>query len=116
MVSPGLSAPDPLGAALMAVAGVAWGIYSLRGAGGQHRAGRDADEGVQGIPGVVHTGDLVSEELDQIHARCGQHDQRIAQHIETGWQIDLADATQPAEYQYGGIQVDARRPGRSQHQ
>jgi drug/metabolite transporter (DMT)-like permease len=28
---PGLSAPDPLGAALMTVAGVAWGLYSLRG-------------------------------------------------------------------------------------
>ncbi len=31
LVSPGLSAPDPLGAGLMAVAGIAWGIYSLRG-------------------------------------------------------------------------------------
>ena len=28
---PGISAPSPLGAALMAVAGVAWGLYSLRG-------------------------------------------------------------------------------------
>jgi len=31
LVSPGLAAPDPAGAALMAVAGVAWGGYSLRG-------------------------------------------------------------------------------------
>jgi len=30
---PGLSAPSPLGAALMAVAGIAWGLYSLRGRG-----------------------------------------------------------------------------------
>lgn len=30
-VSPGLSAPDPLGAMLMGVAGVAWGFYSLLG-------------------------------------------------------------------------------------
>ncbi|NIM01899.1 MAG: EamA family transporter [Acidobacteria bacterium] len=28
---PGLSAPSPIGSALMAVAGVAWGFYSLRG-------------------------------------------------------------------------------------
>ncbi len=28
---PGLSAPSPLGAALMGVAGIAWGLYSLRG-------------------------------------------------------------------------------------
>lgn len=33
LVSPGLSAPDPLGAALMAVAGIAWGVYSLKGRG-----------------------------------------------------------------------------------
>jgi drug/metabolite transporter (DMT)-like permease len=31
LVSPGLSAPSPTGAALMTVAGVAWGLYSLRG-------------------------------------------------------------------------------------
>jgi len=31
LVSPGLTAPDPLGAALMAIAGIAWGCYSLLG-------------------------------------------------------------------------------------
>ena len=31
LVSPGVTAPQPLGAALMAAAGVAWGVYSLRG-------------------------------------------------------------------------------------
>ena len=33
LVSPGVAAPAPLGAVLMAVAGVAWGLYSLRGRG-----------------------------------------------------------------------------------
>ena len=33
LVSPGLMAPDPTGAMLMAVAGVAWGVYSLLGKG-----------------------------------------------------------------------------------
>ncbi|MDN0073467.1 DMT family transporter [Crenobacter sp. SG2303] len=33
LISPGITAPAPLGAALMAAAGVAWGIYSLRGRG-----------------------------------------------------------------------------------
>jgi drug/metabolite transporter (DMT)-like permease len=37
LVSPGLTAPDPTGAALMAAAGFSWGIYSLRG-----RRARDA--------------------------------------------------------------------------
>jgi drug/metabolite transporter (DMT)-like permease len=31
LVSPGITAPDPLGALLMAMAGIAWGVYSLRG-------------------------------------------------------------------------------------
>ena len=31
LVAPGVSAPDPLGAALMAAAGIGWGVYSLRG-------------------------------------------------------------------------------------
>ncbi len=32
-VAPGVSAPDPLGALLMAAAGIAWGVYSLLGRG-----------------------------------------------------------------------------------
>ncbi len=31
LAAPGASAPDPVGAALMLAAGVAWGVYSLRG-------------------------------------------------------------------------------------
>ncbi len=31
LVSPGLAAPNPLGAGAMALAGAAWGVYSLRG-------------------------------------------------------------------------------------
>lgn len=31
LVSPGLEAPDPIAATLMAISGIAWGTYSLRG-------------------------------------------------------------------------------------
>lgn len=31
LLSPGLTAPDPVGAIMMAVAGIAWGVYSIRG-------------------------------------------------------------------------------------
>ena len=34
LVSPGIRAPDPLGALLMSIAGIAWGVYSLRGRSG----------------------------------------------------------------------------------
>ena len=33
LVSPGLTAPDPIAALLMAVAGIAWGFYSVLGQG-----------------------------------------------------------------------------------
>ncbi len=33
LVLPGITAPDPVGALLMAISGIAWGIYSLRGKG-----------------------------------------------------------------------------------
>jgi drug/metabolite transporter (DMT)-like permease len=32
-VLPGVTAPEPVGAAAMALAGIAWGVYSLRGRG-----------------------------------------------------------------------------------
>jgi drug/metabolite transporter (DMT)-like permease len=33
LVFPGLTAPDPLGAMLMCISGIAWGVYSVRGKG-----------------------------------------------------------------------------------
>lgn len=35
LLARGITAPDPLGAALMALAGIAWGLYSLLGRGGK---------------------------------------------------------------------------------
>ena len=42
LLSPTLDAPSPLGAALMAVAGVSWGLYSLFGRGGGDPTARTA--------------------------------------------------------------------------
>lgn len=36
LVLPGLAAPSPVGAALMATAGASWGLYSLRGRGSEN--------------------------------------------------------------------------------
>jgi drug/metabolite transporter (DMT)-like permease len=33
LMLPGISAPDPMGTLLMSVAGIAWGVYSIRGKG-----------------------------------------------------------------------------------
>jgi drug/metabolite transporter (DMT)-like permease len=50
LMLPGLSAPSPAGAALMLGAGVAWGIYSLRGRGGKQPAASTAGNFIRSLP------------------------------------------------------------------
>ncbi len=50
LVSPGLSAPPPVAAGLMAAAGVAWGIYSLHGRGSTDPLADTAGNFVRSIP------------------------------------------------------------------
>lgn len=47
---PGLTAPDPLGAALMAIAGISWGVYSLRGRGATDPLAVTADNFARSLP------------------------------------------------------------------
>jgi drug/metabolite transporter (DMT)-like permease len=53
LVSPGITAPDPLGAALMTVAGVAWGVYSLRGRGAADPLSSTANNFICAVPMVL---------------------------------------------------------------
>lgn len=53
LVLPGLSAPDPLGALLMFVAGVAWGIYSLLGRGAKRPLGATGGNFARSVPLAV---------------------------------------------------------------
>lgn len=50
LVAPGVSAPAPLGACLMAVAGVAWGVYSLRGRGAGEPVAATAGNFLRAVP------------------------------------------------------------------
>lgn len=50
LVAPGVRAPSPLGALLMATAGVAWGVYSLRGRGSQNPLGATARNFITSVP------------------------------------------------------------------
>ncbi len=50
LVLPGVAAPSPLGAGLMAVAGVAWGVYSLRGRGTSDPLGATAGNFARAAP------------------------------------------------------------------
>lgn len=50
LVSPGVSAPDASGAFLMALSGVAWGIYSLRGRGQPDPLGATAGNFLRSVP------------------------------------------------------------------
>lgn len=53
LVFPGLSAPPPGGSALMLSAGVAWGIYSLRGKGEKNPIGATAGNFLRAVPFAV---------------------------------------------------------------
>ena len=56
LVAPGLSAPNPAGAALMTVAGVAWGIYSLRGRSSTDPIGDTAANFLRAVPFALAAG------------------------------------------------------------
>jgi drug/metabolite transporter (DMT)-like permease len=47
---PGATAPEPVGATLMAGAGVAWGVYSLRGRGAGDPLASTADNFLRAVP------------------------------------------------------------------
>jgi drug/metabolite transporter (DMT)-like permease len=53
LVLPGLAAPSPVGAALMASAGVTWGLYSVRGRGAADPLGQTRRNFVLTIPMVA---------------------------------------------------------------
>lgn len=53
LVSPGVSAPDPFGALLMCIAGVAWGAYSLIGKGASNPTAATTNNFVYASPLVI---------------------------------------------------------------
>lgn len=53
LVAPGVSAPEPLGALSMALAGVAWGVYSLLGRGCVDPLATTADNFARSVPLAV---------------------------------------------------------------
>lgn len=53
LVSPGITAPSLLGSVLMLIAGVAWGVYSLRGRGAANPIGATTGNFVRTVPMVV---------------------------------------------------------------
>ena len=55
LVFPGLAAPSLLGSALMMLAGIAWGFYSLRGRGSQNPLADTAGNFVYAVPLVLLT-------------------------------------------------------------
>src|SRR4029077_19176438 len=53
LLLPGLSAPPFFDSIMMLIAGIAWGIYSLRGRGERHPVGATAGNFLRGVPFVV---------------------------------------------------------------
>jgi drug/metabolite transporter (DMT)-like permease len=71
LVSPGLTAPDPLGAALMAVAGVSWGAYSLAGRSAVDPIEATAHNFLYAVPLVVVTSLVFAGEFEVTAAGAG---------------------------------------------
>jgi len=53
LIFPGLTAPSPIGSALMTVAGISWGFYTIRGRGSQNPLGDTAGNFVYAVPMVL---------------------------------------------------------------
>lgn len=71
LVSPGLSAPDPMAAALMALSGVAWGVYSLRGRGLPDPLKATADNFMRSMAFLIPLGLIVVTAGHPVHASVG---------------------------------------------
>jgi len=56
LISPGLHAPSPVGTALMAIAGIAWGLYSLRGRGSKDPIAATTSNFVLSVPFALLVG------------------------------------------------------------
>ena len=53
LVMPGLKAPSPLGSTLMVLAGIAWGVYSLRGRGTGSPLADTAGNFIRAVPLII---------------------------------------------------------------
>jgi drug/metabolite transporter (DMT)-like permease len=56
LVLPGLESPSPRGAVLMTAAGIAWGVYTLRGLGSADPVAATADNFVRAVPFILIVG------------------------------------------------------------
>jgi drug/metabolite transporter (DMT)-like permease len=63
LVMPGVTAPDPVGAVLMVVAGIAWGFYSLSGRGVGNPLAATANNFLLAVPMAVLVSLLFLEEF-----------------------------------------------------
>jgi len=53
LMSPGLAAPSPAGAALMMISGIAWGVYSLHGRGADNALRSTAGNFIRSLPMIA---------------------------------------------------------------
>ena len=68
LVSPGLSAPDPVAAGAMALSGIAWGAYSLRGRGLPDPLKATADNFMRSVAFLIPLGIVVATARLPVHA------------------------------------------------
>jgi drug/metabolite transporter (DMT)-like permease len=63
LVFPGLKAPSPVGSVLMAIAGIMWGVYSLRGRGSGNPLQLNMSNFIRTLPLVIVVNLLVGSQI-----------------------------------------------------
>jgi len=70
LVSPGLAGPDPVGAGLMALSGIAWGIYSLRGKSATDPLSATAGNFIRSVPVAIVLAAVFLSQMQATRSGC----------------------------------------------
>jgi drug/metabolite transporter (DMT)-like permease len=116
LVLPGVTAPDPKGAALMAAAGVCWGFYSLAGRGGTDPLGATTRNFLYALPaalivsliglrdiGISANGALLAVASGAITSGCGYVIWYAALRNLSATQAAIVQLTVPIIAAFGGV-------------
>jgi drug/metabolite transporter (DMT)-like permease len=123
LVSPGLTAPDPFGAALMAIAGISWGFYSLLGRTAANPLEATAQNFLYAVPltlvvsllffnssHISPSGLILAAASGAIASGCGYAIWYAALSGLTGTQAATVQLTVPAIAALGGVLLLAEEP------
>ena len=88
-----------------------WVVTNAQREGGEQRAGRNADEGLEAVPQRIESRDLVGDQFGEGHHPGDADDQRMLQHRQRGRQVQVTEMRQRPGEEYHQIETQAAGPG-----